>query len=66
MFGNYLMDVSHPEWVAEVVRQCRAAKASTGADGCYTDMLMTTPLFENYHERRETDQPRNRAGMDLP
>ena len=48
VFGNYLMDVSHPEWVAEVVRQCRAAKASTGADGCYTDMLMTAPLFENY------------------
>ena len=26
----------------------RAAKAATGADGCYTDMLMTAPLFENY------------------
>ena len=48
VFGNYLMDVSHPEWVAEVVRQCRSAKATTGADGCYTDMLMTAPLFENY------------------
>ena len=48
VFGNYLMDVSHPEWVAEVVRQCRAAKASTGADGCYTDMQMTAPLCENY------------------
>ena len=48
VFGNYLMDVSHAGWVGEVVRQCRAAKATTGADGCYTDMLMTAPLFENY------------------
>ena len=48
VFGNYLMDVSHPGWVGEVVRQCGAAKAATGADGCYTDMLMTAPLFENY------------------
>ncbi len=48
VFGNYLMDVSHSGWVGEVVRQCRTAKAATGADGCYTDMLMTAPLFENY------------------
>ena len=31
-----------------MVRQGGTAKASTGADGCYTDMLMTAPLFENY------------------
>ena len=48
VFGNYLMDVSHSGWVGEVVRQCRTAKTATGADGCYTDMLMTAPLFENY------------------
>lgn len=48
VFGNFLMDVSHPGWVGEVVRQCRAAKATTGAHGCYTDMLMTAPLFDNY------------------
>ena len=48
VFGNYLMDVSHPGWVGEVVRQCRLAKSAMAADGCYTDMLMTAPLFENY------------------
>jgi len=48
VFGNFLMDVSHAGWVGEVVRQCRAAKATTGANGCYTDMLMTAPLFDNY------------------
>jgi hypothetical protein len=47
-FGNYLMDVSNPNWVDQVVATCLAYRAQAGADGCYTDMLMTSPLFKNY------------------
>lgn len=47
-FGNYLMHVASPGWRGEVVRQCLTYRAATGADGCYTDMLMTAPLFDNY------------------
>ena len=47
-FGNYLMDISNPAWVDEAVATCVAYKAQAGADGCYTDMLMTSPLFKNY------------------
>jgi Hypothetical glycosyl hydrolase family 15 len=48
VFGNYLMDVSNPGWVGHVVQECKDFIAKTGADGCYTDMLMTAPLFGNY------------------
>jgi hypothetical protein len=48
VFGNYLMDVSNPGWVGHVVHECQDDIKKTGADGCYTDMLMTAPLFGNY------------------
>jgi hypothetical protein len=47
-FGNTLMDVSNADWVNHVVAECQADIALTSADGCYTDMLMTAPLFANY------------------
>jgi hypothetical protein len=47
-FGNYLMDVSNPGWADQVVATCLDYRAQSGADGCYTDMLMTSPLFKNY------------------
>jgi hypothetical protein len=47
-FGNILMDVSNADWIAHVVQECRDDIATTGADGCYTDMLLTAPLFTNY------------------
>ena len=48
VFGNYLMDVSNTAWVDDVVQRCIDYKAMTGADGCYTDMLLTAPLFKKY------------------
>lgn len=47
-FGNYLMDISNQAWIDQVVATCLAYKQQSGADGCYTDMLMTSPLFKNY------------------
>jgi hypothetical protein len=47
-FHNYLMDVSDVDWQNHVVDECRSLIAETGADGCYTDMLNTSPLFPGY------------------
>jgi hypothetical protein len=47
-FGNYLMDISNQGWIDQVVATCLDYKAQSGADGCYSDMLMTAPLFNNY------------------
>lgn len=48
VFGNYLMDVSNADWVNHVVTACSVARAQAHADGCYTDMMMTAPLFGDY------------------
>jgi hypothetical protein len=48
VFGNYLMDVSNTGWVDNVVGQCVSYKAKVAADGCYTDMMTTAPLFSGY------------------
>lgn len=48
VWGNYLMDVSNPNWVNYVVGACRSAKVRSHADGCYTDMMMTAPLYPDY------------------
>lgn len=48
VFGNYLMDVSNTDWINYVVRACINAKVRAHADGCYTDMMMTAPLFGDY------------------
>ncbi len=47
-FGNYLMDISDSDWVGPGGRDVPRLRAQSGADGCYTDMLMTSPLFKNY------------------
>jgi hypothetical protein len=47
-FGNYLMDISSQGWIDQVVATCLDYKAQSGADGCYSDMLMTAPLFNGY------------------
>jgi hypothetical protein len=55
-FGNWLMDVSNPEWGATVARQCTSFVAGDpGYDGCFLDMLGTGPLLDNYL----TSQPVN-------
>lgn len=48
VFGNYLMDVSNTDWIDYVVGACTSAKGRAHADGCYTDMMMTAPLFGDY------------------
>lgn len=54
-FGNYLMDIRNVDWINETVSQCKQYRILTGADGCYTDMMMTAPLFANYVSAKPID-----------
>lgn len=47
-YGNYLMDISHPDWVRSRGDDCASLLALTGYDGCAIDMLGTAPLGAGY------------------
>ena len=46
--GNYLMDVTNPEWVQDRARACGEALRAGGFDGCYLDVLGTPSLDTDY------------------
>jgi hypothetical protein len=56
-WGNWLMDISNPGWVDDVVARCRSFMDYSGYDGCFIDMLGTAPLDPGYL----TSLPINRA-----
>lgn len=45
---KWMMDVSNPDWAAEVAQECKADLELSGYDGCYVDMLGTAPLTDGY------------------
>jgi hypothetical protein len=47
-YGNYLADISSPDWVSYVQQSCAKLLAGTAWDGCYLDMLGTAPLWPGY------------------
>lgn len=48
VYGNFLMDPTHPEWVSSRQTEALAALADSGYDGCFIDMLGTAPLDPGY------------------
>jgi hypothetical protein len=48
-FGNYMMDMSNPGWIADRGATCREYLAVSHYDHCYVDMLGTAPLAPNYN-----------------
>ena len=54
-FGNYMMDMSSPQWWADRASTCKALLAATGFDDCYLDMLGTAPLAPNYNTAKPID-----------
>ena len=54
-FGNFMMDMSNPQWWAERASTCKALLAETGYDDCYLDMLGTAPLAPNYNTSKPID-----------
>jgi putative glycosyl hydrolase-like family 15 (GHL15) protein len=48
-FGNYLGTPSNPAWITYKQKECQAAIAATGADGCYMDMLGSAPTMPGYN-----------------
>lgn len=47
-WGNYLMDVSNPDWIANRARACASLISYSGYDGCMIDMLGLAPLDPGY------------------
>jgi hypothetical protein len=48
-FGNYLMDISKPEWANDVATRCHDFVASDpGFKGCFLDVLGTAPIHGGY------------------
>jgi len=54
-FGNYMMDMSNPQWWADRASTCKALLADSGFDDCYLDMLGTAPLAPNYNASKPID-----------
>lgn len=48
-FGNYMMDMSNPQWWADRANTCAALLVETTYDDCYLDLLGTAPLGANYN-----------------
>jgi len=47
-WGNYLMDVSNPAWIANRADTCASFIAYSGYQGCMLDMLGVAPLLPGY------------------
>jgi len=47
-WGNYLMDLSNPDWIANRTRACASLISYSGYDGCMIDMLGLAPLDPGY------------------
>jgi len=47
-YGNYLMDPSKWGWIRSRAQTCARFLTSSGYDGCFLDMLGTTPLDPGY------------------
>ncbi len=48
-WGNYLGTPSNAGWISYKQKECQAAIAATGADGCYLDMLGSAPTMPGYN-----------------
>ena len=46
--GNYLMDMSNPNWLAASGKRCATDRAADGYDGCYFGMLSLAIFTPNY------------------
>lgn len=47
-FGNYLMQISNPNWVGAVVQKCREHLRDSGYDGCFLDSVGPAALDPGY------------------
>lgn len=47
-YGNYLMDVDNPAWVADVANRCQTIMASNNYNGCFIDMMGTASIMDGY------------------
>ena len=56
-FGNYVMDVSNPQWWNNRADKCKNLIADNGYDGCFIDLLGTGPLVAG----QSTSKPVNPA-----
>lgn len=60
-FGNYMMDMSNPQWWSDRASTCQALLAQSGFDYCYLDMLGTAPLAPNYNTAQPIDPRTGKA-----